>query len=66
MNVDKEYTMKVIGKRTSRRAEGFTEDLNKFLKTMPQLREKKRLTPRGVIRFKTFNEADEWWKKILI
>ncbi len=58
--------MKVIGERTSRRTDGFTEDLNKFLKSMPKLREKKRLTPRGVFRFKTHKEADEWWEKILL
>jgi hypothetical protein len=57
-------TMKVVGRRAGKTAPTL-ENANTLLKTMQQLRGGKGICPRGVYRFKTFEEADEWMMKML-
>ena len=59
-------TMKVVGKRTVIPKIGFTEELNNFLKLAGKFKDKKISHPRGVFRFKTHKEADEWYYQIII
>ena len=41
------------------------EDANRWLHTIADLRRGKGICPRGVYRFKTFKEADEWLNRML-
>ncbi|MDZ7362081.1 MAG: hypothetical protein ONB46_15350 [candidate division KSB1 bacterium] len=56
--------MKVVGTRAGTTA-ATLENANTLLKTMQRLRGSKGICPRGVYRFKTFEEADEWMMKML-
>jgi hypothetical protein len=42
------------------------QDANRWLHTIAQLRQGKGICPRGVYRFKTFEEADEWMNRMLV
>jgi hypothetical protein len=61
-----EQKMKIVGKRTIVQPFGFTEEFNNFQKLAGEFRDKKISHPRGVFRFKTHKEADEWYYKIII
>ena len=56
--------MKIVGKRTGQFATS-PENADVLQKTMRQLRGGKGLCPRGVYRFKSFEEAHEWMIKML-
>ncbi|HEX9973177.1 MAG TPA: hypothetical protein VGD14_13990 [bacterium] len=50
--------IKILGRR--RQAIGASwEDANRWLHTIADLRKGKKICPKGVYRFKTFEEADE-------
>ncbi|MBI2068156.1 MAG: hypothetical protein HYT77_09120 [Deltaproteobacteria bacterium] len=55
-------TMKIVTKRKGR--ENPIEDARILQKTLNQIRGDA-LVPRGVYRFKTFEEADEWMTKMI-
>ncbi|MBI4196666.1 MAG: hypothetical protein HY539_02475 [Deltaproteobacteria bacterium] len=57
-----DMTMKVVTKRKGR--ENPIEDARILQKTLNQIRGDA-LVPRGVYRFKTFEEADEWMTKMI-
>jgi hypothetical protein len=50
--------VKIIGKRKDR-SPSF-EDINNFLKAILALRGEKPFIPKGIFRFKTFEEAQDW------
>lgn len=56
--------MKIVGKRTGKFPPSL-ENADVLQKTMQQLRGVKGLCPRGVYRFKSFEEAHEWMIKML-
>jgi hypothetical protein len=58
--------MKIIGTRKSIINRGFSEELNQFLKLCIRLRKNETYIPRGIYRFKTFDEANEWNMKMLL
>lgn len=64
-NKTKYFSMKVVGNREMYGEGGFTENLNKFFQFLSQFRESPMMLPHGVLKFKTFHEADEWWDQIL-
>ncbi|MBI2500253.1 MAG: hypothetical protein HYW02_02020 [Deltaproteobacteria bacterium] len=57
-----DMTMKIVTKRKGR--ENPIEDARILQKTLNQIRGDA-LVPRGVYRFKTFEEADEWMTKMI-
>ncbi len=59
-----EAKIKIVGKRSG----GIAPTLDNaeiLLNTMRQLRGGKGICPRGVYRFKTFEEADEWMLRMI-
>jgi hypothetical protein len=50
--------VKIIGKR--KKSSLSFEDINNFLKAISALRGEKPFIPKGVYRFKTFEEAQDW------
>ncbi len=56
--------MKIVGKMT-RHKKGFSEELNKFFQLVIEFRRDKVFIPRGVFRFKTFEEAEKWRQRML-
>jgi hypothetical protein len=56
--------MKIVGKRSGQFAPS-PENANVLQNTMRQLRRGKGLCPRGVYRFKSFEEAHEWMIKMI-
>lgn len=56
--------MKIVGK-TIRHKKGFSEELNKFFQLVVEFRKDKVFIPRGIFRFKTFEEAEKWRHKML-
>jgi hypothetical protein len=60
----KKKHLKILG----RRRQGINpswEDANRWLHTVAKLRQGKGICPKGVYRFKTFEEADEWMNRML-
>jgi hypothetical protein len=55
------YTMKVLGRRSQSRRPGF-HYLAGFLELLERLRSVPVGHPRGVFRFRTFEEAQLWWE----
>ncbi len=55
--------MKVVGRKGSPKVN--VETANDFLKLMNTLRGKRPFIPKGVWRFKTFEEADAWTLKMI-
>ena len=55
--------MKVLGGR--RRVAAGLESAHGFLKTVALLRHGKPLVPRGLYRFRTYDEEDEWTMRML-
>lgn len=60
----KSTRIKIIGKRSGKIAPTL-KNANILLQTMQQLRGGKGVCPRGVYRFKTFEEADAWMIKMI-
>jgi len=56
--------MKMVGRKTGY-VKGFSEELNKFFQLVIEFRKDKNFIPRGVFRFKTFEEAEKWRHKML-
>ena len=56
--------MKIVGYRIANPNPSWQE-ANRWLKTIATLRNSKGICPKGVYRFKTFEEADEWMTKML-
>lgn len=56
--------MKSVGKMTTYK-KGFNEELNKFFQLIIEFRKDKTFIPKGVFRFKTFEEAEKWRLKML-
>ncbi|MEW6684877.1 MAG: hypothetical protein AB1393_01545 [Candidatus Edwardsbacteria bacterium] len=48
-----------------RHKKGFSEELNKFFQLIVEFRKDKTFIPKGVLRFKTFAEAEKWRYKML-
>jgi hypothetical protein len=58
--------MKIVGTRKDIKRKGFSEDLNKFMELCVKLRSDNcRGIPRGVYKFKTFEEENEWTIRML-
>jgi len=57
-------SVKIIGKRSGD-IDSSSEESNAWLDTIKQLRGNKGICPRGVYKFKTFEEADQWMYKII-
>jgi hypothetical protein len=62
--VDDCSKIKIVGRRSGQIAPTL-ENARVLLRTMRQLRGGKGICPRGVYRFKTFEEADEWMIKMI-
>jgi len=56
--------MKVVGEMRAH-GRGFTEELNKFFQLVIEFRKDQIFIPRGVFRFKTFEEVEKWRHKML-
>lgn len=54
--------VKIIGNRTTERPNGL-EHMQHLPELMNAFRGVDVLLPRGVYRFQSFEEADEWWEK---
>lgn len=53
-----------IGK-LKRYKKGFSEELNKFFQLVVEFRKDKIFMPKGIFRFKTFEEAEKWRFKMM-
>lgn len=63
----KEYLMekiKVVGRRRQRETET-EKDYDVLLKTLQALRGNRGICPKGVYRFRTFEEADQWMIRMI-
>jgi hypothetical protein len=60
----KKKPLKILGHRRQELNPSW-EDANRWLHTIAQLRQGKGICPKGVYRFKTFEEADEWMNRML-
>ena len=56
--------MKTVGEMRKHKR-GFSDELNKFFQLAIEFRKDKVFIPRGVFRFKTFEEAEKWRHKML-
>lgn len=56
--------MKIVGKM-ARHKKGFSEELNKFFQLIVEFRRDKIFIPKGIYRFKTFEEAEKWRHKMM-
>lgn len=59
-----EVTMKVVGKIAKPR-KGFSEELNGFFQLIVEFRKDRTFMPKGIFRFKTFEEADDWQSRMM-
>lgn len=53
---------KVVGRRTTRQTFGFRQ-MEGFAELLNDLRGVDIVRPRGVFRFRSFEEADAWWEE---
>ena len=53
---------KTVGRRTGRRAFGFNQ-MDGFAELLNKFRGVQVVRPRGVFRFRSFEEADAWWEE---
>lgn len=56
--------MKTVGGVRAHK-KGFSEELNKFFHLIVEFRRDKVFIPRGVFKFKTFEEAEKWRHRML-
>lgn len=56
--------IKTVGRKPKYK-KGFTEELNRFLKSLIAFRKDAVFIPKGVYRFRTFEEAEQWRHKML-
>ncbi len=66
MKQPEEYTMKIVGHRVEDTTTGWTENFNRFLHVTAEFRKTELIVPKGVFRFKTFEEADQWMYRVMI
>lgn len=59
-----EERIKIVGKRRQRETET-EKDYDVLLKTLQALRGNRGICPKGVYRFRTFEEADQWMEKMI-
>lgn len=59
MPEEKPYTMKTVGRRTSAESGSFA-DFDVMQRTITALRRNAKFAVRGVYRFRTHEEADQW------
>ncbi|MDA8344234.1 MAG: hypothetical protein M0Z66_01995 [Thermaerobacter sp.] len=55
---------KIVGRRVSRQSLGFWQ-MEGFAELLNDLRGVDIMRPRGVFRFRSFEEADAWWEESL-
>ena len=60
----KKKPIKILGRRKQASSPSW-EDANRWLHTIADLRQGKGICPRGIYRFKSFEEADEWMTRML-
>ena len=63
MEPDQELPMKIVGRKGKPKVT--LETANDFLKLMRTLRGKRPFVPKGVWRFKTFEDADAWTLRMI-
>ncbi len=56
--------MKIVGRRV-RYKRGFSEELNRFFQLIIEFRRDNVFMPKGVFRFKSFEEAEKWRYRML-
>jgi len=56
--------IKITGRLTGHK-KGFSEELNKFFQLIIEFRKDKVFIPKGIYRFKTFEEAEKWHHRML-
>ena len=56
--------MKTVGKIRVHK-KGFSEELNRFFNLIVEFRRDKVFIPRGVYKFRTFEEAEKWRHRML-
>lgn len=56
--------MKIVGRKRGHK-KGFSEELNKFFQLIVEFRKDKVFMPKGVFRFRTFEEAEKWRHRML-
>ncbi len=56
--------MKTVGRKI-RCKKGFNEELNKFFQLIIEFRKENIFIPKGVFRFKTFEEIEKWHYKMM-
>ncbi len=56
--------IKIVGRRRQRETET-EKDYDVLLKTLQALRGNRGICPRGVYRFRTFEEADQWMIRMI-
>ena len=61
---NKKSSVKIVGKRVNKLSTDWKE-VNGFLKLVVELNKKNKFIPKGVYRFKTHQENDEWIMKVL-
>ena len=54
--------IKIVGKRKPPVVDIFSPEWDAYLDLIWSLRQDKTFIPRGVYKFKTFEEANEWWE----
>lgn len=59
-----EERIKIVGKRRQRETET-EKDYDVLLKTLQALRGNRGICPKGVYRFRTFEEADQWMIRMM-
>jgi len=59
-----ESSIKIVGKRVNKLTVDW-EQVNGFLKLVVELNQKNKFIPKGVYRFKSHQENDEWIMKVL-
>ena len=59
-------TMKVIGKRKAPDGSSFIKHWDGFVELASTLKHDKLFVPRGIYRFKTFEDANKWRDKMLL
>lgn len=58
------FYMKIVGKRSGK-IDSSPKEVNILLNTVRQLRGNKGICPKGVYKFKSFEEANEWMYKMI-
>ena len=57
--------MRIVGNKKTGHKKGFSEELNKFLELSIEFRKQRTFIPKGVYKFKTFEEMEKWRHRML-